>query len=139
MGTTSQLTYLYGIRSESEGASKLQKFIKEVGAPYIIRSDNSKMQKGKAFGDLCLMYNIGQEFTEPYHPHQNPVERRIGTVKDMSDRIMDRSGAPNKLWLRCMTFTCMLLNILAYQTLDWRTPMERGLGITPDIFGFSSI
>jgi hypothetical protein len=30
----------------------------------------------------------------------------------------------------------MFLNILASRPLEWRTPMERGLGITPYIFPF---
>ena len=136
VGTTSLLTYVYGMKTESEGASKLKKFIKEVGAPHALKSDNAKMQTGTAFGDICNYYNIGQCTTEPYHPHQNQAENRIGTIKQMSNRIMDRTGAPNFLWLRAITFTCMLLNVLASKTLDWRTPSEKGLGVTPDTSQF---
>ena len=136
VGHTSTLTFCYGMKTESEGASKLEEFIKEVGAPSVIKSDNSKMQTGKAFSDLCQLYNIGQETTEPYHKWQNEAERRIQTIKSTSNRILDRSGAPDSLWLRAVTFTCMLLNVMAKRSLNWRTPMEVGLGVTPDISAF---
>ena len=94
------------------------------------------MQTGKSFGEICQLYNIGQETTEPHHSHQNEAERRIQDVKNMSNRILDRTGAPDSLWLRAVCFTCMLLNVLAAKSLAWRTPMEVGFGITPDISAF---
>ena len=136
VGLTSGLTYCYGMKTESEGASKLQEFIRQVGAPFSLRNDNSKMQTSTAFLDICNLYNIGTKTTEPHHPHQNPAENRIGTLKSMSHRLMDRVGAPEFLWLRCINYLCGLLNVMASQNLNWRTPMEKGLGITPDISAY---
>ena len=136
VGCTSNLTYCYGMHSESEGASILLKHIKEVGAPCVLKNDNSKMQTGKKWSEICALFSIGQETTEPYHQHQNEAERRIQTVKNVSNRVMDRSGAPDSLWLMALTFTCMVLNVLASPSLAWRTPMEVGLGITPDTSAF---
>ena len=77
--------------------------------------------------ELCNVYIIGTETTEPHHPHQNPAENRIGTVKMVANRVMDRSGCPAN---------SMLLNVIAHRNLNWRTPTEVCFGYTPDIFPF---
>ena len=136
VGITSRLTYCYEMKTESKGASKLKTFVRQVGALYSLKNDNSEMQLSKAFMNICNLYNIGTETTQPHYPHQNQAERRIGTVKSVSNRILDRTGAPDTLWLRCVVYVCMLLNVMASRQLDWRTPIERDMGITPDIFLF---
>ena len=40
------------------------------------------------------------------------------------------------MWLRCMIFVTMLLNIVEISTLGWRTSTEVFLGFTPDISSF---
>ena len=87
------------------------------------------MQTGKAFMELCNVYFIGTETTESHHPHQNPAENRIGNVKMVANRVMDRSGCPANLWLRAVVFVSMLLNVIAHRNLNWRTPTEVCFGI----------
>ena len=70
----SYFTYIVRIQFESEGPTALQTFIRQIGVPFTIRNNNSKMQTGKAFMDLLNIYNIGHETTEPHHPQQNPTE-----------------------------------------------------------------
>ena len=135
-GRTSYYTWLKGMKTESEGPSSLRDFIRQVGVPFSLRNDNSKMQTGKAFMELCNVYTIGTETTEPHHPHQNPAENRIGTVKMVANRVMDRSGCPANLWLRAVVFVSMLLNVIAHSNLNWRTPTEICFGYTPDISPF---
>ena len=94
------------------------------------------MQSGKAFMELCNVYFIGTETTESHHPHQNPAENRIGNVKMVANRVMDRSGCPANLWLRAVVFVSMLLNVIAHRNLNWRTPTEVCFGYTPDISPF---
>ena len=75
--------------------------------------------------------------TEPYHQHQNEAQKGIQTAKQVSNKVMDRTGAPDYLWLRAVIYTCMLLNVMACRSLDWRTLMKVRLGITPDNFEFT--
>ena len=124
------------MKTESEGPHALRDLIRQVGVPFSLRNDNSKMQTGKSFMDICNVYTIGTERTEPHHPHQNPAENRIGTVKMVANRVMDRSGCPNNLWLRTVIFVSMLLNVIAHRQLNWRTPTEACFGCTPDISPF---
>ena len=135
-GRTSYFTWVRGMRTESEGRTALRDFIRQVGVPFSLRNDNSKMQTGKAFMDICNVYTIGTETTEPHHPQQNPAENRIGTLKMVANRVMDRSGCPAFLWLRAAVFVSMLLNVIAHRQLNWSTPTEVCFGSTPDIFPF---
>lgn len=136
VGLVSQLVFAYGMKTESEGPSKLRTFVREIGAPFSLINDNSKMQTGTAWTSICNEFNIGTGTTEPHHPWQNPAERKIGTVKNAVNRLMDRTNTPSKLWFQCTIYVCLLLNVLANPQLNWRTPMERGMGITPDISPF---
>ena len=135
-GKTSYYTWLKSMKTESEGPNAVRDFMRQVGVPFPLRSDYSNMQTGKSFMDICNVYTICTETTEPYHPHQNPAENRIGTVKMVVKRVMDRSGCPNFLWLRAAIFVSMLLNVIAHKQLHWRTPTEACFGYTPDISPF---
>ena len=73
VGKSSKYTAVYGMRSEDQGTEALQDFIRDVGAPYNIHSDNSKMQTSNAWKDILRQYNISQTTTEPYHPHNSSV------------------------------------------------------------------
>ena len=94
------------------------------------------MQTGTAFMEICNFYNIGTETTEPHHPEQNHAENRIGTLKTVTNHLMDRIEAPDWLWLRATIYVTMLLNIIAHRQLNWRTPTKVGMGFTPDISPF---
>ena len=67
-GRTSYYTWVRGMKTESEGPTALRDFIRQVGVPFSLRNDNSKMQTGRAFMDICNVYTIGTETTEPHHP-----------------------------------------------------------------------
>ena len=133
VGLKSHFTQIYGLHRESEGPSALDDFVREFGAPVLIRNDNSKMQTGNAWREILRKYCIGEQTTEPNHPNQNPAERRIQDVKKFSQKIMDRTGAPSYLWLFSMLYVVYLFNRCAMETLAWRTPHEMALGETPDL------
>ena len=46
---------------------------------------------------------------------------------------MDSTNTPNFMWILCMFFVTMLLNIVAITTFGWITHTEVSLGFTPDI------
>ena len=129
----SHYTVLFGMHRESEGPTALCDFVRHIGAPCFICNDNSKMQTGIKWREILRKYCIGEETTEPHHPQQNPAERRIQDVKRLSLKIMDRTGAPNYLWLWCMLYVVYLLNHTVVANLNWRTPHKMALGNTPDI------
>ena len=135
-GKKSKFCVVYGMVNESDGSSILQRFISDYGAPFTLHNDNSKMQTSIAWNKILNQYNILGTCTEPYNPQQNAAERQIQTIKSGVGRILDRSGAPNSLWLQCTIYYTMLRNVVAHTNLNWRTPTEVAFGITPDISPF---
>eukprot|EP00957_Ditylum_brightwellii_P180597 13756418-Ditylum_brightwellii.AAC.1 len=91
--TSSKLTKVFGMKTESEGPDAFEDFIRDNRAPYTLRSNKAKMQTGVSFRKILRKYNIRSKNTEPHHPQQNPAERCIQDVKRMCTKIMDRTGA----------------------------------------------
>eukprot|EP00957_Ditylum_brightwellii_P209441 15361783-Ditylum_brightwellii.AAC.1 len=75
---SSKLTKVFGMKTENEGPDTFEDFIRGNGAPYVLRSDNAKIQTGLSFRKILRKYNTKSENTEPHHPQQNPTE---GTSK----------------------------------------------------------
>ena len=98
-----------------------------------LKSDNAKAETSQAVNDILRLYNIADLQTEPHHPWQNPAERRIQDVKATSNAIMDRTKTPGNLWLQCIMYVVYIMNRLAMETLNQRTPIEVAFGVTPDI------
>ena len=117
-GITSKLTIPDGMSTESEGSNSFRKYIKEYGAPLHIHNDNSKMQTSRAWTKLTNQYNIATSTTEPYHPNQNPAERRIQTVKARTRAILDATGAPSSVWIYAVHYVTDLLNFTADPSLN---------------------
>ncbi len=80
-GMSSHYTYIVGMQSESEGPTALKTFVRQIGAPFAIRNDNSTMQTGKAFPALLKFYCIGSKTTDPHHLQQNPAEIGLELLK----------------------------------------------------------
>jgi hypothetical protein len=124
-GTTSLITAIFPMRNESEMPGTLLDFIRKLGAPNGLFSDNAKVQIGKTIQTILRMYCIEDMQSEPHHQHQNPAERRIQDIKKVSNHIMDRTGTPSKFWLLSLLHTVYILNRLSTESLDWLTPYEK--------------
>ena len=136
VGTKSMFTKCYGMKKETEAPNTLEDFVRKVGAPFAVRNDNAKAQTSERWKNILRRYQINDELTEPHHPGQNPAERRIQDLKNFTKRILDRTGAPSSTWLLCLQYACMLLNVLAHDKLEGRTPTEAAFGNTPDLSPF---
>ena len=132
-GTTSLITAIFPMKTESEMPGTLLDFIRKLGAPNGLFSDNAKVQIGKTVQSILRMYCIDDMQSEPHHQHQNPAERRIQDVKKVSNQIMDRTGTPASFWLLSLLHTTYILNRLSTESLDWLTPYEKAFGQKPDI------
>ena len=135
-GVKTQFTKAYPMSSEKQMPGTFEDFIRQVGAPNSLFSDNAKVQIGAKVHDLLRMYRISNFQCEPEHQHQNPAERKIQEVKKLANAIMDRTGTKAKYWLLCLLFCVTLLNHLASASLDWETPLYKATGQRPDISAF---
>ena len=130
----SHSAYVYPSKSKSanEIGGTFLTLIKEVGIPDTLRRDNSRQQEA-GFDDICDRFLIQPERTEPMHPHQNPGERGIETIKSITARIMNHENVPEDLWDYAVTHGARLWRSLPNKNIGYRTPDEYLLGDTPDI------
>ena len=132
----SDFIFVRCMQRESHSHGAYQDFIREVGAPQMIVSDNAKTQTGKKWEATSQSYLIKQRRFAPYNQNQNKAERRIQDVKHKVMMVLDRGRAPLKFWCYCLIFVVDCLNIIAKKPLDWRTSSEILNGDTPDISAF---
>ena len=133
VGKKSYFTEVVPMTQKSEFPNALKDFVRKHGAMQGLMSDNAPEQISDQVHQILRQYNIKDMQSEPYQQNQNPAERRIQEVKAMTTVVMDRSGAPKKLWLLCLLYCVYILNRLAHVRLDNRTPLEICFGPTPDI------
>ena len=133
VGRRSLVTDVYPLKSLKEFVNTVEDEIRKRGAMTKLISDSAAVEISKKVKDLLRTYGIDDWQSEPHHQHQNPAERRIGTILNATNNIMNHSGAPAKLWLLALMYTAFLYNHFAHESLGWRTPLEIYHGSTPDI------
>ena len=69
-------------------------------------------------------YMIKDQFTEPYHPQQNPVESSaIRYLKSHVQLLLDNTGAPDSAWYLAVQYVADIHNICSDCNLpDEMTP-----------------
>ena len=77
-------------------------------------SDRAQAQVIKKALDILRYYVSDGWQSEPYHDHQNPATCWYQTVKQYTNGLLDKSGAPSKgWWLLALLYAVYLLNHLA--------------------------
>ena len=77
-----------------------------------------------------------EQFSEAYHPHQNPVESGgVKWIKEACHVLLDRTGAPEYTWYLACQYLCQLNNVLWSKHLN-TTPFHMRKGVNPDISAF---
>ena len=99
-------------------------------------SNDAQAEISKRVKDILCAYAIDDWQSEPYHKHQNFAERMIWDLKANMNKVMNYTGAPEDCWLLCTEYVASIMNHMALDVLDWRTPLEKLTGQTPDISCF---
>src|SRR5688572_21909453 len=134
-GTKSHAIFVYGIRSRAEFPNVYKNFIREHGAPSALRRDNAREERSEQVVDINREFMIKDQFTEPYHPQQNPVETgAIRYLKSQVQVLLDNTGAPDSTWYLAVQYVADVHNICSDLNLpDQMTPLQYKTGVTPDI------
>ncbi len=137
-GLSSHFINIYGMCTESKGPHTLDDFAWEEGVPSIMQSNNLRMQRWgtswlKCMGDwLCQT-----EFTELYHPQQNPAKLCTAKWLKQNSQILHQcTGAPKSAWLYACQYMVGIHNITLDETLNWITPWQKRHMNTPDISAY---
>ena len=129
----SLFTEIINMQQKLQLPEALKAFIVKWGLPDVLLSDNTQVEILAAVQAILQAYNICQETTEPHHPNQNPAEWHIQVCKNMTNIILDRTRSPSELWLLCLYYVYYPVNRLTHCKLNWRTPIEVAVGVTPEI------
>jgi len=126
---------MYGFILKSEFPRILRQFIRDHGAPSILRRDNATEEKSEEVNEITNEAYIKNSFSEPYYPNQNPVEGgAIRYLKDATHVLLDRTGAPENTWYFACKYICDIHDRTSDPKLPGKvTPYQMGTGITPDI------
>ena len=104
--------------------------MKERGIPHTLRRDNAKSENSEAVKQLHRELLIKDEFTEPYHPQQNPAEGgAVRCIKQHVEVLMNMTGSPEKLWALCAEYVCHVNNMCANPTNGWIVPNQASRGV----------
>ena len=97
-GTKSHTIFVYGIKSKEEFPRVYRDFIRHQGAPSVHRRDNAREEQSELVMDINREFMIKDQYTEPYHPQQNPVESSaIRYLKGQVMIVLDQTGAPDSM------------------------------------------
>ena len=121
------------LRREKDNHGAYQDFIREVGTPNILLTDNAQSQVGAKWREISRSNLTQQRCSAPSKQNQNQSERKIGDVKRRLSYSLFASQAPLVFWCYCIQFLVTCLNVTARRRLNWRTATEALTGYTPDI------
>ena len=128
-----QFIWITNLRRKKDKHGAYQDYIKEVGTPNILLTDNVKSQTGKKWTETSQKNNTQQIMLAPDKQNQNASERKINDVKHRVDYTLFAYQAPIALWCYCMQYVVYCLNLTAWRRLNYRTSTEALTGLTPDI------
>jgi hypothetical protein len=126
---------VFPMKLKSEAPNALLEFIRDVGIPNHIHSDNAKAFEHGKWKQLMTDFQIKHTTTEPYSPWQNRAEGAIRELKKQALRLMQKAGTPQCLWDYCVTYIAEIKALTATDlyVLHGRTPYEMLTGNTPDV------
>ena len=111
-GVKSHITACYKTKGSTEEdiLGAFQDHVRQYGRPRKLYADAARVYQGNCFVQYLRDLYIGFWSAESKHQNQNPVERRYETVKRMTNRLMERRGAPAIAWFFAMSLVCYTLS-----------------------------
>ena len=97
------------MHSISEFVNTLEEdHIRAQGAMDRLLTDSAAVEISKKVEKFLRAYAIPSWQSEAYHQHQNPAERRIGTMLNATNNILNHSGACTRDHVASCTTVCLL-------------------------------
>ena len=140
-GLTSHAIDVYPMRSKKDFLRVYKDFIRDQGAPSILRRDNALEQQSQEVMDFNREILVKNQYSEPGFQHQNNVEpQAIRYLKQATCVTLDWSGAPEAAWFFAAKHVAKIHNRTSDMThRDFITPFQARFGRTPgisDLFAF---
>jgi hypothetical protein len=132
VGTNTQVTNVYGIKTDKQFINTLEDNITNCGAPHKLLSDSAQVLISNKVQYILRTLCIKSWQSEPHQQQQNPAERRYQTIKRAANQFLDHSSALDYTWLLCLQYVYYSLNHAFKDTLKG-IPLQLLSGITVDI------
>ena len=137
VGLESKHIFAYPCQTDASMNKAIEEYIRKIGAPEKLRGDGAKaLVNNETVAATFRKYSIDNGTSEPFYQNQNPCERHVQDVRNTTESLMQTTATPGRYWLLCLLFVISLLNHSARETINFRTPMERKFGTTPDTSKF---
>ena len=124
---------------ESNSHQEYQDFVRNIGSPVTLLTDNAKTLIGKKWTKMSRDNTTKQHKIAPYNQQQNQSEGRLGKFKTRTLLVMRKSNAPLIFWFYCLQFVVDCMNHSSVKSLNWKTPMEKLHGTPPPTFPCSAL
>lgn len=99
-----------------------------------VRSDRGGEFTSHEFNEFCEKEGIKRQLTTPYTPqHNGMVERRNGSILDMTRSLLKGMKMPQDLWAEAVRHLVYILNRIPTRGLEGGTPYEALKGRTPNL------
>jgi hypothetical protein len=111
------LTDVYGMKTVKQFVNTLEDNIRERGAlSPLLSGPAQEVEISVCVIGIFRALHIGQrQISEPHQQHQNPCECRYQTLQTMMHTLLDCSGSPGYIWLLCLFFFAVPLQL----TYNW--------------------
>ena len=83
LGKETDYMKVYPMRKESHSFQALQDFVRNIGVPKGLKTDNAATEVGHKWTNFCRETRIDTKFTEPHSPWLNYSEHGIGALGRM--------------------------------------------------------
>ena len=133
IGMGSEVCDTQGLKSPKQFVNSLEDNIRKCGAMDKLVSNRVQMEIGQHEQDILQALFISSWQSKPHQQQQSLAERKYQMHRRYTNTTLSHTGVPANTWLLCLLYVCFLLNCLACQSLQWRTPPEAREGSTPDI------
>jgi hypothetical protein len=118
VGVNTQVTDVYGIKTDKQFVKMLEDNIIQCGSPLKLISDRGQSIVSNKVAEILHTFCIDNWQNEPHQQHQNAAERPYPTIKNCTSRILDCTGAPASTRLLALQKLCFLLNHMYSTTLQ---------------------
>ena len=139
LGFMSRMINLYPMPQKGDGHidKAYADFMRYEGVPSCLHHDLASEQKSDSLKTTNRRMMVRDSFSEHGCPNQNPTESHgVRIIKMGAEGLKIRTGAPDNLWPLMHEYLADINNHCATPFLNWRTPIEKRHGYTPDISAY---
>jgi len=119
VGMNTDVVDIYPMKFLKQFVNTLEDKVRFGGAPTKLVSDRAQVEISNRALEGLPVYGISAWQSEPHQQHQNYAEHKIQQLKQMTNIILDCTGAPSSIWLLALMYVAFVLNH-TWSALTWK-------------------